>query len=171
MIGGSMASSAHGEPRSSQDVDLVADLTPERVAPFLAALGGAFYADPEAVADAVRRTASFNVIHFEWLHKIDVFCLRDDDFSQVGLARAEPLDLGDGRIPPVAAAGYMVVEKLRWYRRGGEISDRQWRDVQGMLQVEGPRLDIEEIRRWSDQVGVRDLLERALSQAGITRPE
>ena len=167
MIGGSLATSAHGEPRATHDVDLVANLMPPQVEAFVRGLDEAFYVDENVVRNAVRRRTSFNIIHFETTEKIDVFCLRDDPFAVAGLKNRIALDLGEGRTAPVASPGDMVVEKLRWYRRGGEVSDRQWRDVQGVLQVSGAMLDLAQLRFWADEIGVRDLLEKALDDAGL----
>lgn len=164
MIGGSVATSAYGEPRATHDVDLVADLLPSAVASFVGALGGAFYVDEAVVRDAARRRGSFNVIHFETTEKIDVFCA-GETFARHGLQNRRVLTLPDGRQVPVAAPEDMVVEKLRWFRRGGEVSDRQLRDVGGVLQVLGDTLDEDQMRRWASEVGVADLLEQALRDA------
>lgn len=171
MVGGSIATSAYGEPRATNDVDLVADLRPSRAAAFVDGLGDAFYADLDVIRDAAGRRASFNVIHYETVEKIDVFCLRDA-FSAAGLSKRIAWDLGEGVTAPVAPPEHMVVEKLRWYRRGGEVSGRQLRDVQGVLQTSGPSLDIAEMRTWAERLDVADLLEVALLEAGLaqTRP-
>lgn len=167
MIGGSIATSAYGEPRATHDVDLVADLQPQATGRFVDALGDAFYVDAGAVHQAARQRSSFNVIHFESIQKVDVFCLRDDPFARAGLEGRIESDLGRGRAAPIASPQHMVVEKLRWYCRGGEVSDRQLRDVQGVLQTSGSDLDLATLRHWADQVGVRDLLERMLAEAGL----
>jgi hypothetical protein len=57
----------------------------------------------------------------------------------------------------------ILLQKLRWFRLGGERSDRQWRDVLGLVQVQGPRLAVEYLRRWAEQLLVADLLEKALA--------
>lgn len=167
MIGGSIATSAYGEPRATHDVDLAADLRIEGVEPFVRGLGEGFYADTDTIADACRRRGSFNVIHYASVEKVDVFCIGDGTFAVAGLAGRTEWDLGGGRTAPVARPEYMVVEKLRWYRRGGEVSDRQLRDVQGVLQVVGPSLDLALIREWATEVGVADLLATALADAGL----
>ncbi|MCB9675224.1 MAG: hypothetical protein H6737_08910 [Alphaproteobacteria bacterium] len=166
MIGGSIATSAYGEPRATNDVDLVANLRPGVCAAFVERLGDAFYVDLDVVRDAARRGTSFNVIHFDSVEKIDVFCVRDA-FAADGLKKRVDWDLGDGLVAPVAPPGHMVVEKLRWYRRGGEVSDRQLRDVQGVLQTSGDVLDLDELRRWAGELGLSDLLEDALVKAGL----
>jgi hypothetical protein len=167
MIGGSIATSAYGEPRATNDVDLVANLRPTTCRTFVEALGDDFYADLDTVRDAARRRASFNLIHFESVEKIDVFCLRDA-FAADGLKKRVEWDLGEGLVAPVAPPGHMVIEKLRWYRRGGEVSERQLRDVQGVLQTSGVKLDLDEMRHWADELGLADLLDRSLAEAGLS---
>ena len=78
VIGGSIASSIYGPPRSTQDVDVVADLRDEHVSPFVAALQNDFYLDEAAVREAVRRQWSFNVIHLQTTLKVDVFIAKQD---------------------------------------------------------------------------------------------
>ena len=65
----------------------------------------------------------------------------------------------------IASAEDVVLHELRWFRDGGEVSDRQWSDVLGVLRVQGDALDVEHMRRWAAALGTSDLLERALSEA------
>lgn len=112
MVGGSIASSMYGEPRTTHDVDLVCDLLPSGVGAFLSALGDTFYADREAVVEATRLRRCFNTIHTETTDKIDVFCV-GTPFARRCLDRRQAVTLGDGRRFPVAAPESIVVEKLR----------------------------------------------------------
>jgi hypothetical protein len=86
-VGGSLASSLHGIPRSTNDVDLVADLQARHVDPLIRALADRFYVPEDRVRDAVERRASFNVIHLETMFKVDIFVLKDDDISTVSPVR------------------------------------------------------------------------------------
>lgn len=164
-LGGSYASSIHGVPRQTQDVDLVADIGPEQIEPFIAALGADFYADAEPARRALAQRSSFNVLHLSSGVKVDVFCLGDSAFDRSEFERAELTPLYDE--PPrrirVKTAEDTVLRKLEWYRIGGEISDRQWTDVIGCLRA-GPR-DLDYMRRWARELDVADLLERALAMA------
>jgi hypothetical protein len=70
---------------------------------------------------------------------------------------------------PYAVGGSLakdvVVQKLIWYRKGNEVSERQWRDVQGVLRIQGAGLDLAYVRRWAAETSITDLLERALAEA------
>lgn len=162
-IGGSMASAIHGVVRSSQDSDIVAEMTAKQVKPFVQTLQNDFYVDAEMIVDAIERRASFNVIHRETMFKVDVFVAKQRAFDQSQLSRARNETLSrEPRVQAmVASAEDTLLAKLEWYRMGGETSDRQWRDVLGMLQVQAGRLDLEYLRRWAKELGVHDLLEQA----------
>lgn len=166
-IGGSFASALHGVMRATMDADLVADLGPGQVVPFALALGEAFYANVEMMRDATRQHSSFNLIHLDTMFKIDVFVARPRDFDRAQLDRRQLHLLSENpeRRAYVASAEDVVLSKLEWYRLGGEMSDRQWRDALGVLKVQGERLDLEYMLRMAAGLGVADLLSRAFEEA------
>jgi hypothetical protein len=112
MVCGSLASSVHGEPRTTHDFDLVADLSLGDAAGLVASLGDAFFADEASVRDAIDKGSSFNVLHLASGHKIDVFVLRRRTFSREELARAQIRKLAEDLHLPVASAEDTLLAKL-----------------------------------------------------------
>lgn len=166
-VTGSIASSAHGVARASVDADIVADLRAEHGPLLVSALQGAFYVPEERIRDAIARRGSFNVIHLETMLKVDVFVTKGRPFDMRAheRARSERLDRNEERRAWLASAEDTVLAKVEWYRRGGEVSERQWSDVLGILRVAGGSLDRPYLAQGASELGVTDLLERALSQA------
>lgn len=167
LVGGSLASSLHGRPRATQDVDLVADLREAHTDAFIAALDEAFYLDPDAIRTAVERRSSFNVIHLETMFKVDVFIPRRDEATRQEMERRQAYLLSEAPKKEliVASPEDIILQKLRWFRLGGEVSDRQWRDVLGVLTVQGDALDETYLARMAARMNLTDLLERAREQA------
>ena len=162
---GSFASGLHGLYRASADSDFVADLSQYRVPQLAAELAPDFDADEEMMREAVSLQRSFNVVHYETMWKIDVFVLKDRPYDAEALLRAQDslLDPADPTSHvKVATAEDTVLAKLAWYRLGNEQSDRQWADILGVLRLKRVSLSEPYLRRWAKELGVLDLLERAL---------
>ncbi|MDO8835383.1 MAG: hypothetical protein Q7V01_07285 [Vicinamibacterales bacterium] len=168
---GSLASSARGFPRATNDADLVADLRREHVDQLVAALQESFYIDTDAVVRAVSAHRSFNAIHHASGFKVDVFVPPPGGFGWQQLARRVAERLGATDMPPVfvATAEDMVIAKLDWFRATGGTSDRQWQDIVGIVAVQGPALDRNYLREWATRLGLADLLERAFRACEIPR--
>lgn len=167
LVGGSLASSVHGEPRSTNDIDVVAALSLRDIDVLVEALGADFYVSVDAAREAVRTGQFFNVIHIETAVKVDVYVAGPDPFNAERLRLRERVVVGGE--PPVAmfvdTAEHSALRKLEWYRRGGEVSDRQWRDVVAILRVQGNALDRARMQEWGRRLGVADLLARAIDEA------
>ena len=168
LIGGSMASSAHGLARSTMDVDVVAELEPGQIDALADLLGGGWHADRVAMREAARSRRSFNLLHLETMFKVDVFVMPDAPWERSQMARREALRIGAAEqdVAYFAAVEDVILAKLRWYRMGGEVSDRQWRDVLGVLALQAGRIDQDYLARWARSLQIADLLERALAQTG-----
>jgi alkanesulfonate monooxygenase SsuD/methylene tetrahydromethanopterin reductase-like flavin-dependent oxidoreductase (luciferase family) len=162
-VGGSVASSAHGMYRASADVDFVIDPTPEQLEALARVLEPAFYVSRSAMAEALSRRSTFNAIHDSTSFKIDFFIKGPAPFDSEELRRSIRQVVGAERMHTVLIKSPedTILRKLEWYRRGGEVSERQWQDVLSILAAMRGLLDESHLDRWAGELNVSDLLDRA----------
>jgi len=166
LIGGSLASTLYGMVRSTQDSDIVAEMQIEHLQPFASALQGEFYIDEEMIATSIQTHSSFNIIHRDSMFKVDVFIPYPRAYLKSQFARAQRQSFTFEREVSArfASPEDTILSKLEWYRMGGEVSERQWRDVLGVMKTRAEQLDIPYMRKWAKELKVGDLLERALDE-------
>lgn len=164
VVGGSLASTQHGKARSTFDSDLVVRLNESHVPALIAQLQTAFYADEQMALNAVRRKSSFNLIHLETMFKVDMFVAKDDRFDRAQIERrvGRIVAKNSDRVIFVLSPEDIILAKLKWYRMGGEQSERQWHDVVGVVKVQGERLDLDYLHQMAAEVQVEDLLKQLL---------
>ena len=167
LIGGSLASTLYGMVRTTQDADIVAEMRLEHLRPFVLALQDEFYLDDEMIVDSIQRNSSFNILHRETMFKVDVFIPRPRPFLQSQLARAQKQTfVFENEVSAkFASPEDTILSKLEWYRLGGEVSERQWRDILGILKTRAGALDIDYLEEWAGELNVADLLKRALHES------
>ncbi len=167
VIGGSMASAARGEPRSTQDADLLIDLPPAKAEDLSAALAPDFHLAPSAARDAAARHDSFSAIHEATADKIDFFILDPlDPLGRGQMDRRSLCRVGDSELF-MSSAEDIVLRKLDWHRRSAGMSDRQWRDILGVLKLQRSGLDLVYLKKQAEIAGLSEPLGRALAAAGI----
>jgi len=163
-VGGSLASAFHGRPRSTQDVDVAAELDEATALAVVAKLQDQYYVSEAAVRQAVRRQACFNFLHLETSSKIDVFVVGRREFDRQALDRAVTDKLGPNELPVrIASAEDIILCKLEWFRLGNESSERQWNDVAEVVRLNEPQLDVAYLQKWAIELKVSDLLARVLA--------
>lgn len=166
-VGGSVASGTYGLPRQTNDIDMVADIAGEDIPDLHNELSQSFYADEEEIRQAVDRGRSFNLIHLKSAFKFDIFPVGSNRFARSELLRRRYTTASVPGIEniefPVASAEDTILSKLVWFRKGGSVSERQWQDIQGVIRVQVGRLDHIYLDKWAAELGVVDLLAKAIS--------
>jgi hypothetical protein len=169
MLTGSFASSFHGAPRTTQDVDIV-------IAPTLGSLQrllsefpeDRYYVSREAALQAYGAESLFNVIDMESGWKIDFIVRKSRPFSVEEFERRREAELL-GTTLYIASAEDVILSKLEWAKMAG--SDRQIADVVGILRTQGTDVEVEYVKRWVAVLGLQSEWERASAQAGLTQPK
>jgi hypothetical protein len=167
VIGGSLASTLHGMVRTTQDSDVITEMHHEHIQRFVELLQNEFFVDEEMIRDSIQHNSSFNIIHRDTMFKVDVFIPHPRPFQQSQLARAQrqTFDLESKVSANFASPEDTILAKLEWYRMGGEASDRQWRDIMGILKTRAGELDLDYLHKWAMELKVSDLLERILKES------
>ena len=166
-VGGSLAASFAGEPRSTIDIDIVAAIEEFHVDRLVVLLADDYYVDDASLRRAVHERSSTNLIHHQTQIKVDLFVAGGTPLDAQQLARRQTVDVGNGRTLPIHPPEDILLQKLRWYQKGGATSDRQWRDIQGIIRVQGARLDRQYLREHAPALDIGDLLSKALTQGGL----
>jgi hypothetical protein len=173
MIAGSFASTVYGVPRFTQDADIVVRLSSLNISDVMKTFSSGFYIDRAQIERAVQSGSSFNIIHFESAFKVDLFVAAKDEFEQQALSRRvrTTIKTESQYAPYFQTAEDTILSKLDWFRKGGRVSNQQWRDVLGILKVQEGRLDLAYMHKWAGELQLADLLKEALRDAGADRAQ
>ena len=165
-VGGSLASSIDGEPRATNDIDFVIDMAVGKVSELCRLLGADFEVDGDMLRDAILNGRSASVFYLPLVLKIDFFGHPHGPYDESEFSRRRPVLVRPGRTLMVKAPEDTILRKLLWFREGGEISDRQWRDILGVLRAQRDNLDLAYLRDWAVYLTLTDLLDRATAEVG-----
>jgi hypothetical protein len=167
LLGGSLASGIYGEPRATLDVDFAVHMALDDARRLALELEADFHVVPEALLEAATEQGLVNVVHKRPFLKVDLHVRPRSGHHLAEMSRALRMQVGDSPKDQlrVATPEDVVLSKLRWYRLGGEISDRQWRDASGVLKHQAGKLDLAYLECWAGELGVADLLARALQES------
>jgi len=165
MVVGGFAAIFYGEPRLTIDVDIIVDMKPEQIGPFVAAFPiPDYYVSEEAVRDSLRRRYPFNVIQPGTGAKVDLVPLPRDPFTIAAFKRRQRLEYDvDGNSATFIIPEDIILAKLMAFQK--TESDKHLRDARGVLVTRWGRLDLEAIRRGARAAGVLDQFEKALEAA------
>ena len=164
LVTGSVATIAYGEPRLTNDIDLVVRLLPQQVQPLCDAFPeDEFYISPDAAMDSVKRWGQFNILHPKSGLKIDIMVADDSEFNASRFERARFLSVAPDVIAAFASPEDVILKKLEYFRKGG--SDKHLRDITGVLKIMGPELDHGYLTVWAQRLGLTNLWREACEVA------
>ncbi len=167
MVAGSVASGFHGQPRATNDADIVIDPVPSQLEAWLGLLGPEFYIDRDGAREALRHRSMFNIIMFSEGLKADLIIRKDRPFSVEELSRRKNEDLGGTPIP-LASPEDTILTKLEWNKI--TPSERQLRDALNVAIAQWPSLSHAYLHKWAPSLGVADDLEKLLKAAEQAQP-
>jgi len=163
MVTGSYASSVHGTPRASQDIDIVIAPSRFQLLALIQLLPDTeYYVSEEAALDALARRSQFNVVDFATGWKVDFIVAKDRDFSRAEFDRRRLLEL-DGLRLYFASAEDVLIAKLEWAKLG--TSSRQIEDAAGIIALQGNQLDTAYVERWVNALGLQEQWSAAQQRA------
>jgi hypothetical protein len=161
-LGGSLASSLQGEPRATNDIDFVISLPVGRINALRDALGSDFEVDTDMLRDAVLHARSANAFYLPVVTKIDFFGRGYEPFDESEFARRRVTVVrASGQSLVVKSAEDTVLRKLLWFREGGSVSEKQWRDIVSVLRISQGAIDDGYLDSWAARLDLAELLARA----------
>lgn len=161
-VGGSVASSLQGEPRATNDIDFVLSLPLGKIASFRDELGSDFEVDADMLRTALMRASTANAFFLPLVIKIDFFGRGYEPFDEAEFSRRRAVQIRpSGERLMIKSPEDTVLRKLLWYRAGGEVSDKQWRDILSVLRISGDQMDGPYLNAWAKRLNVEGLLRKA----------
>ena len=167
MLTGSFASSYHGEPRASNDADIVISPSREQIKSFLASLGPEYYVDPDTAREAIDRHSMFNIIDCRRGWKADLIIRKERPYSREEFRRRNRGTIAGMKVM-VATPEDIILTKLEWAKKGA--SEIQFRDALGVASIQFSQLDNDYLSKWAKELRVDRLLSAMLEQAEALQP-
>ncbi|MFM7425925.1 MAG: hypothetical protein ACKO7W_13195 [Elainella sp.] len=164
-VTGGVVAIAYGEPRTTRDVDLVLAIVPTQIDALVAALVNDGFYVPGAEDVKTGRMRSLSVTHIDSVSRADLVVSGTGEFDQIRFQRRRFVALPSGLPVYFSSPEDIILAKLNWGQRSD--SEKQWRDVLGVLKVQQEALDYGYLGDWAERLGLGELLERALVEAGI----
>ncbi len=165
LVTGSVAAMAFGEPRMTNDIDIVAAVEYKHVGGLMAAFPEEeFYISEDAIRDAVRHQTQFNIIHPASGMKIDIIIRKKTPFNDSRFSRIRRIKAGENFETNFAAPEDIILMKMHYYREGG--SEKHLRDISGILKISGPEVDKDYIALWAEKLNLMDIWNLILNKIG-----
>jgi hypothetical protein len=169
VVGGSVAASFYGEPRATADVDVAIEVPDGMAERLIERAAAEFYVPTASARRAIAEHDSFNLLASDGSLKVDLFVLGSGLLDRRQIERRVPVRIGaDQREIWITSPADQVLRKLSWFRASS--SERQWRDVIGLLRVSGADIDLDDLVSTADRLDLASLVRRAIVEAGLDLP-
>lgn len=155
-ITGAVASIAYGEPRLTNDIDIVAEINDGHITKLKECFPeGEYYLDSDAISEAIKCRLQFNIIHPASGLKIDVMISKRDAFDESRFARIRRMRPLEDTEANFASPEDVIIKKMEYYKEGS--SDKHIRDIMGMLKISGEMIDLGYISLWAKRLNLDDI--------------
>ena len=156
LITGAVASMAYGEPRLTNDIDIVAAVEERHIGDLLKAFpSNEFYADGETMRKAIRDGGQFNIIHPASGLKVDIIIKQNTPFDSSRFGRLRRIYPAESYQANFASPEDVIIKKMEYYKGGG--SEKHLRDIAGILKISGETVDKDYIAEWSRRLGLTEI--------------
>lgn len=157
LVTGAISVSYYGEPRSTNDIDIVSGMGLENVEKFVSAFDKHFFIDERSISSAIQNRTFFQIIHKESLFKIDCWILKDDHFSREMFERRKKVKIFDKDVY-LPSPEDLIITKLEWFKKSNV--DKHYLDALGILKVQDKKIDIEYIEKWCIKKNIINIWEK-----------
>ncbi|MBN1273956.1 MAG: hypothetical protein JXB26_16960 [Candidatus Aminicenantes bacterium] len=169
LVTGAVASVAYGEPRLTNDIDIVVDMSPAHIDVFKSCFpDNEFYLDVDSMKEAIKRCSQFNIIHPESGLKVDIIISKKDDFDQSRFARIKKINVSETKSADFAAPEDVIIKKLEYFKEGR--SEKHLRDIAGMLKISPELIDRAYISFWAKKLNFSKIWEELLKKTNSSKP-
>lgn len=156
LVTGSVAAMAYGEPRFTNDIDIVAGIDERQIPTLVAAFPEKdYYISAEMIREAIHEQGQFNIIHPDSGLKVDVIIRRDTPFDRSRFQRTRRIHPAPSYEADFAAPEDVIIKKMEYYREGG--SEKHLRDITGMLITSAGEIDHGYIEQWVEKLGLVEI--------------
>lgn len=156
LVTGSVAAMAYGEPRLTNDIDIVAAIEEKNISDLIASFpSDEFYISEERIRTAIRNQGQFNIIHPPSGLKVDVMIKKDTPFDSSRFKRIHRLYPAESYQANFASPEDVIIKKMEFYKEGG--SEKHLRDIAGILMISGKEIDLDYISDWAERLGLTDI--------------
>ncbi len=156
LVTGSVAAMAYGEPRFTNDIDIVAAIKDQHIQALLVAFPAEeYYIDADMIREAIQQGRQFNIIHPASGLKVDVMIKRDTAFDESRFSRVRRIQPAESYQANFAAPEDVIIKKMEYYRQGG--SEKHLRDITAILKISGESVDWDYISLWAERLGLTEI--------------